>query len=129
SELRGADSNRPVPHHRLDKIFKPRLISAGVGIDERDERSLGNLESCRVTSGEALVFAKLNDLHLGKILPGKPDGVVGRAVINQDDFATGIALARKSPQAFSKKSFSIPVNNDNAYLIVLLFSMDHPLPR
>src|SRR4029077_19635855 len=125
SELRGADSNRPVPHHRLDKIFKPRLISAGVGIDERDERSLGNLESCRVTSGEALVFAKLNDLHLGKILPGKPDGLVGRAVINQDDFAIGITLVRKSTQAIFEKSLTIPVNNDNADLVVL-FSRDHP---
>ena len=32
-------------------------------------------------------------LHLGKIFPGKAYRVVGRAVINQDDFAIGIALA------------------------------------
>jgi hypothetical protein len=64
----------------------------------------------------------------GEFLLGKANGGVGRAVINENDFAIAIALVRKSAQANFEKPFTAPVNNDNTDLVVL-FSTDHALPR
>src|SRR6266481_7616839 len=85
-----------------------------------------SLSCCHITSSEPYVLPERNNFYLGKSFSGKADGVVGRTVINQDDFAIGIALSRKSTQAIFQKSFTIPVNNDNANLAARLYS-NHPM--
>jgi hypothetical protein len=103
-------------------------MRVGIVIDKRYVGSLSDLQPRRIPPSETFIFLQRNDLYRGKLLPGKAHRVVGGAIINQDDFTIGIALARQSAQAILQKSFTIPVNNDNANLVVL-FSNTHPRPR
>ena len=59
---------------------------------------------------------------------GKANGIVGRAIINKDNFVIRISLARKRTQAVLEKSLAIPVNNNDADLVVF-FSENHPKPN
>lgn len=118
NQLRRAYANGAVPQHRLDEVFKPCLLCASVVIDERDVGSLSDFQTGCIPSGKPLVFSERNDLYLGKILSRKADGIVGGAIIDKDDFAIAIALAGKSTEAIFEKSFTIPVDNNNADLSV-----------
>src|SRR5262249_45284089 len=81
-----------------------------------------NFQSFRIASGKPCVLPEYNDFYLGKILSGKANGIVGRPIINQDNFVISIGLTRKSAQAIFEKSLTIPVHNDNADLIALFSS-------
>ncbi len=125
NEFRRAYAEGAVPQHWLNKVCQPRLPRSGIVIDQRYECSLSNIPSCRIIARETFVLPERNDLDLGKILLSKATGVVGRAVINENDFAIAIALTRKSTQAIFKKPFPVPVNNNNADFAIV-FSRDHP---
>ena len=79
-----------------------------------------SLSCCHITSSEPYVLPERNNFHLGKSFSGKADGVVGRAIINQDDFAIGIALAERAPRQ-SLKNLS-PFQLTTIMLTLWLFS-------